>query len=278
MPAAGAARTGTTVAVDGTAAGAATGTTIETTGEATEASTTVASASTTAGTAGERLTFSIIARCRRTGQFGVAATTGVPAVGKLLTHAEAGIGAVATQARVNPYLGIDGMAYLRRSMRAKDVRDRLVDEDPAPDNRQFAVIDRHGDTAVWTGADCLDWAGSIAGNGYSLQGNRLCGRNVLAAAASAYEESEGQALADRLLAAVVAGDLAGGDRKSERSATIYIVDEEAYPLWDIRVDEHQEPVRELQRLHRIFAEEVIPEIRRMPTRENMAGEPGEDPI
>lgn len=224
------------------------------------------------------MTFSIIARCAETGQFGVAATTGVPAVGKLLTHAEAGIGAVATQARVNPYLGIDGLAYLRRSMRARNVRDRLAEEDPAPENRQFAVIDSHGDTAVWTGDDCLDWAGSIEGDGYSLQGNRLVDANVLAAAAASYEEAAGQPLADRLLAAIVAGDLAGGDRKGERSATIYVVDGEAYPLWDIRVDEHDEPVRELQRLHEVFGREVIPEIRRMPTRENMAGEAGEDPI
>ncbi|MEH6719690.1 MAG: DUF1028 domain-containing protein [Aurantimonas endophytica] len=224
------------------------------------------------------MTFSIIARCPRTGQFGIAATTGVPAVGKLLTHAAAGVGAVATQARVNPYLGIDGLACLRDGMPAREARNRLIDMDPAIQNRQFALIDRHGDTAVWTGDDCLDWAGSMEGDGYSLQGNRLAGETVLADAAAAYESGAETPLADRLLAAIVAGDLAGGDRKGERSATIYIVDTEDYPLWDIRVDEHEAPVEELQRLHALFAREVIPEIRRMPTRENMAGEAGEDPI
>nr|WP_246232569.1 DUF1028 domain-containing protein [Aurantimonas aggregata] len=224
------------------------------------------------------VTFSIVARCPETGQFGIAATTGVPAVGKLLTHAAAGVGAVATQARVNPYLGIDGLACLRDGMPAREARNRLIGMDPAIQDRQFAIIDRHGDTAVWTGDDCLDWAGSIEGEGYSLQGNRLVGENVLVDAAGAYDSAAGQPLADRLLAAVVAGDLAGGDRKGERSATIYVVDTEEYPLWDIRIDEHEAPVRELQRLHALFAREVIPEIRRMPTRENMAGEAGEDPI
>lgn len=224
------------------------------------------------------MTFSLTARCARTGQFGVAAVTAVPAVGKLLTHAAAGVGAVATQARVNPYLGIDGLNLLRQGLSAEAVRDALLTTDPAVRFRQFAVIDRKGRTAVFTGESCLDWAGALERDGFSVQGNRLAGPRVLARAADHFESLSGAALADRLLDALAEGVAAGGDAKGEVSATVYVVDTEAYPLWDIRVDDHPEPITELRRLHDVFREKVVPEIREMPTRENPAGTEGEVPI
>lgn len=103
------------------------------------------------------MTFSIVARCPRTGQFGIAAATAMPAVGKLLTHALARVGAVATQARINPYLGIDGVDLLAQGLDAQAVVDRLKLEDPRVDLRQFAVIDQTGATAAWTGSGCPAW-------------------------------------------------------------------------------------------------------------------------
>lgn len=122
------------------------------------------------------MTFSIVARCPRTGQIGVAAATAMPAVGKLLTHAAARVGAVATQAQINPYLGIDGLRFLREFSPAGEVLERLRRTDPCMELRQCAVIDSSGRTACWTGEHCLPWAGSIAGEQFCVQGNRLKGR------------------------------------------------------------------------------------------------------
>ncbi|MBA1273825.1 DUF1028 domain-containing protein [Stutzerimonas azotifigens] len=217
------------------------------------------------------MTFSIIARCPRTGQFGVAAATAMPAVGKLLTHAAARIGAVATQAQINPYLGIDGLNLLRQNRSAAEVIDQLHRTDPCMALRQCAVIDPQGRSACWTGEKCIPWAGSLAGEQFSVQGNRLAGPQVLEAIAAAFMHDPALPLVERLMEAIAAGDRVGGDRHGESSATIYVVDREQYPLWDIRVDHHPDPVAELRRLHKVFEAQVYPEILAMPTRENPAG-------
>ena len=218
------------------------------------------------------MTFSLIARCPETDMFGIAAATAMPAVGKLLTHADGGVGAVATQAKVNPYLGIDGLRLLQQGRAAREVLDILSSQDPRAQARQFAVIDRNGSTAAWTGSECIPWAGAIERRDYSVQGNRLTGPSVLEEMAEAFEASAGKPLDERLMEALEAGDRVGGDRKGERSATIYIVGREEYPLWDIRVDANPDPFAELRRLHDIFRRKLVPEIRRMPTRANPAGE------
>jgi uncharacterized Ntn-hydrolase superfamily protein len=218
------------------------------------------------------MTFSLIARCPDTGMFGVAAATALPAVGKLLTHAMGGVGAVATQAQLNPYLGIDGLNLLKHGRLANEVLDILSGQDPRAGARQFAVIDRDGNTAAWTGKQCPDWAGARSRPGLSVQGNRLAGEHVVDAIVDAFDASSGKTLDERLMEALEAGDRAGGDTKGERSATIYIADKEDYPLWDIRVDANPNPFAELRRLHDIFARDLIPEIRKMPTRANPAGD------
>lgn len=217
------------------------------------------------------MTLSIIARCPRTGQFGVAAMTAVPAVGKLLAHAAPHTGAIATQARTNPYLGIDGIALLRQRLSADDVLSKLKHADPRIEARQVAVIDAAGRTASFTGAECTPYAGALSGDAFSIQGNRLHSRRVLEAAASSFLRHADDPLAERLLEALCAGDAAGGDRHEEESASIYVMDVEDYPLWDIRVDQHPEPLVELRRLYGVFRDRLLPEILRMPTRENPAG-------
>lgn len=221
------------------------------------------------------MTFSIVARCQRSGCFGVAAVTALPAVGKLVSYAFPRAGAAATQARVNPYLGIDGIQLLRDGLSARDALARLVKADPNAKARQVALVDDSGAAAAWTGRDCLDWAGHEEWAGFSVQGNRLVGPQVLRNAAQAFEKHSGESLADRLLAALEACVAAGGDSEGEHSGAVLVVDTEEYPIWDIRVDHHQEPVAELRRLHGIFAEQLVPEIRSMPSRANPAGEPGE---
>lgn len=207
--------------------------------------------------------------------FGVAAATAMPAVGKLLTHAQGGVGAVATQAKLNPYLGIDGIRLLQQGRAAPEVLKILALQDPRAEQRQFAVLDREGRTAVWTGQKCIPWAGSEEHEEFSVQGNRLAGPHVVEAMVEAYQASSGKPFSERLMEALEAGDRAGGDAKGERSATIYIVGREEYPLWDIRVDAHPDPFRELRRLHGIFERVLLPEIKGMPTRANPAGEADE---
>ena len=224
------------------------------------------------------MTFSIVARCPRSGQFGVAAATAMPAVGKLLSHAAAGAGAVATQAQVNPYLGLDGLALLRQGLSAREVLERLKDTDPCMELRQCALIDAQGDSLCWTGDKCLPWAGSLSGEQFSVQGNRLVGPQVLDAVAEAFRHADKRPLIERLNEALDAGDRCGGDRHGESSAVIYVVDQEEYPLWDIRVDHNLDPVAELRRLHKVFAREVLPEILAMPTRDNPAGLAAEDSV
>ncbi|WP_274425252.1 DUF1028 domain-containing protein [Chelativorans sp. YIM 93263] len=222
------------------------------------------------------MTFSIVAKCAKTGQFGIAAATAMPAVGKLLTHAFTGVGAVATQARLNPYLGVDGLDLLRQGLSADEVVERLKHRDPRADLRQFAVVDASGGRAAWTGSGCPDWSGHHLDDGFTVQGNRLAGPHVLRAAAETFKQMADSPLDKRLVEALTAGDQAGGDTKGERSATVYVVDTEEYPLWDIRVDEHERPVEELRRLHDVFSRDLLPQILKMPTRANPAGEFGED--
>ncbi|QNH02713.1 DUF1028 domain-containing protein [Pseudomonas sediminis] len=224
------------------------------------------------------MTFSIVARCPRTGQFGVAAATAMPAVGKLLSHAAAGAGAVATQAQVNPYLGLDGLALLRQGLSAKEALEQLKGTDPCMELRQCALIDAQGDSLCWTGDKCLPWAGSLSGEQFSVQGNRLVGPQVLDAVTEAFRHAEKRPLIERLIEALDAGDRCGGDRHGESSAVVYVVDQEEYPLWDIRVDHNLDPVAELRRLHKVFAREVLPEILAMPTRDNPAGLAAEDSV
>ena len=212
------------------------------------------------------MTFSIVARCERTGQCGVAAATAMVAVGKLASHAMAGHGAIATQAELNPYIGYDGMRLLAGGMSAEQTLARVLKNDSDPEARQVGVIDGKGRTAAWTGHRNLRWSGHAFGRGFSVQGNRLAGPQVLDSVIRVMHATEDRPLAQRLLLAIEAGDAEGGDREGERSSTIFVFDREEYPLWDIRVDDHDEPVKELRRLFHLFEERLLPEIEKMPKR------------
>ncbi len=212
------------------------------------------------------MTFSIVARCARTGKCGVGAATAATAVGKLASHAMAHCGAVATQALINPYIGYDGLRLLARGCSAKHALEQLIATDPHPEKRQVGIVDRDGNTAAWTGRENLHWAGHRQGRGFCAQGNRMAGPRVLDAVIDTMHDTEDRELAERLLLALEAGDAEGGDRKGERSGNIFVFDREEYPQWDIRVDDHDEPVRELRRLFHLFQDELLPHMERMPTR------------
>ncbi len=217
------------------------------------------------------MTWSITARCPRTGQFGVAVSTCVPAVGSLCPYARAGAGAVATQSFVNPYLGSRGLDLLAEGMAAADVKESLLDFDPQPGLRQFAVVDREGRAAAFTGDDCDGWAGHHVGEGFVVAGNMLVGEDTITASVRAFEDASEESLAERLVRALEAGQAAGGDKRGRQSAAVKVVGTEEYAVVDLRVDEHPDPVAELRRVFGVAQEQLFPFLEMLPTRDNPAG-------
>jgi len=218
-----------------------------------------------AGTAGSEPirpthTYSIVARDSLTGQIGVAVQSHWFSVGSIVSWAEAGVGAVATQSFAEPAYGPRGLERMRGGASAREALDSLLAGDPGRELRQVAFIDREGRVAVYTGSRCIDWAGHRAGEGYSVQANLMRNDRVVDAMAAAYEKSQGT-LAERLLAALEAGEGAGGDIRGSQSAALLVVEAEASDKpWadravDLRVEDHPDPVGELRRLlavHRAY--------------------------
>ena len=201
-------------------------------------------------------TFSIVAHDRGTGSWGVAVQSRFIAVGAVVPFAEAGVGAVATQAMANVTYGPEGLAALRRGGTAERVVHDLTEADPERDHRQLGVVDARGEAAAFTGTKCLDWAGHEVGDGFTCQGNILFGPEVVRAMARTYETTPGD-LVDRLLAALAAGQREGGDRRGMQSAALLVVRKgQGYggsDRWvDVRVDDHPSPIEELVRVFRLY--------------------------
>lgn len=194
-------------------------------------------------------TFSIVARDPAAGEFGVAVATAVPAVGALVPHVCLA-GAIATQARVNVELGVEGVARLARGVPVDTALADLLRADPAPDHRQVHGIDAAGRQFAHTGAACVPWAGHRLGRDYSVAGNMLVGEATLLAMARVFEAAAGggQELAERLLDALQAGQAAGGDRRGKQSAALLVAAPEGRFYHNLRVDDHPAPVAELRRL------------------------------
>ncbi|MGY3130474.1 putative Ntn-hydrolase superfamily protein [Bradyrhizobium sp. USDA 4501] len=217
------------------------------------------------------MTWSIIARDSATGQLGIAVATRFFAVGALVPHIAPGIGAVATQALVNPYYGIDGLALLRGGNSPHEVIAALIAPDSGRESRQVHVMDARGRIAAHSGKDCIDWFGHIAGDGFSIAGNMLAGPAVLDETARVYAENERLPFAERLIKAMFAGEAAGGDKRGKQSAALLIHGAEEWPLLALRVDDHADPLRELERLEAVSREHWAPFRSFMPTRDNPAG-------
>lgn len=217
------------------------------------------------------MTFSIAAKCEKTGQFGVAVTTKVPAVGTLCPFVEAGVGAIATQSFVNPYIGINGLKYLKEGLSVQEVKDRILEEDSDPSLRQFTVVDKTGKSVAFTGDKSDGWYGEKLGENYAVAGNMLVGEDTILDTAKAFEDNPDLPLADRLIKALEAGQAAGGDKRGRQSAAVKVVSTEDYPLVDLRVDEHTDPVKELRRVYQVAEKELFPFVATLPTKENPAG-------
>lgn len=209
-------------------------------------------------------TFSIVARCQETGKLGVAISTARPAVGSLAIYAKANVGVIATQAAVNPYFGTNGLAYLEEGLSAEEVMDKVKSEDAEYEKRQLAIVDSKGRTAGYTGTDTVSWAGHYFGDQFVVAGNMLVGEAVVEAMAETYEENEGIYFPERLLAALRAGQDAGGDKRGKQSAALKVVSDVPYPVVDLRSDEHEDPVTELERIYSVAKEQLFPYINSLP--------------
>jgi uncharacterized Ntn-hydrolase superfamily protein len=203
-------------------------------------------------------TFSIVARDATTGDMGVAVQSHWFSVGSIVTWAEAGVGAIATQSFVDPGYGVKGLALLRSGMAAPAALDQLVAADAQRDGRQVAIIDTAGRVSAYTGKNAIAAAGHRVGTNFAVQANLMANDKVWPAMAAAFEATKGD-LADRMLAALDAGQAAGGDIRGRQSAAILIVKGQgtgrpwvgADRVFDLRVDDHRQPIVELRRLVRL---------------------------
>jgi len=204
-----------------------------------------------------RATFSIVAYDSVTQEVGVAVQSKYFSVGTAVPWALAGAGAIATQANVKVSLGPQALALLKTGMPASEVMKALAATDSLWDGRQVGIVDARGGAASWTGTRALDWAGGEIGPGFACQGNILAGPAVVADMAKAFRETPGE-LAERMIAALEAGQAAGGDKRGQQSAALLIVRPSAgNPEYneryiDLRVEDHKTPIKELRRVWHIF--------------------------
>lgn len=212
-------------------------------------------------------TFSIVAYDPLKDEWGVAVQSKFLAAAAVVSWAEAKTGAVATQAWANASYGPQGLRLLEQGLSAEEVVKRLIEADEGREHRQLGVVDSQGRAFAFTGSECLPWAGHIVGEGYTCQGNILVGQETVEAMAKAFEEREGE-LADRLVAALLAGQEAGGDRRGQQSAGLLLVREKGGyggftdRVIDLRVDDHPTPILELKRvleLHKLYFGETDPQ-------------------
>jgi uncharacterized Ntn-hydrolase superfamily protein len=202
------------------------------------------------------MTWSIIAR-DETGAFGVAVATRFFAVGALCPHAESSVGALCTQALINPYYGRHGLDLLRAGIAAPEVVRQLTAPDEGRDHRQLHVIDDESRIGQHTGAKCVEWCGAIEGEGFSVAGNMLAGPKVIEETARVFKESR-KPFPERLIEAMEAGEASGGDKRGKQSAALLVYSGEQYASLDLRVDDHAEPLAELRRLYDKAHERFIP--------------------
>ena len=223
------------------------------------------------------MTWSILARDGQ-GRLGLAIASRFFAVGALCLHTRRGVGALATQALMNPLYGPAGLDLLAAGQPADEVIAALLAGDAGHAHRQVHLLPATGAPAAHTGSACIDWCGQLLAQDFSVAGNMLAGPQVLEATAQAFQASAGQPLSERLLAALAAGEAAGGDKRGKQAAALRIQGDEDHAELDLRVDDHNEPVAELQRLYRKSLERFQPFIACLAGRHDAVGLTDRDQI
>ncbi len=216
------------------------------------------------------MTYSIVARDRQSGDFGVAVASRFFAVGSLVPHIRHNM-ALATQAFVNPMWGVEGAQRLSAGESASVVMADFVERDGGQAIRQAHMIDAFGHSVVHTGSDCIDWAGHAMAQGVSVAGNMLAGPEVVEHTLSCYLDNEKLSFYERLITAMEAGEAAGGDKRGRQAAALKIHSGQDYPTLDLRVDDHADPLAELRRLHSVADERAVHFAQTFATAENFSG-------
>jgi uncharacterized Ntn-hydrolase superfamily protein len=224
------------------------------------------------------MTWSIVAKDPTTGHIGIAVTTCAFAVGARVPFIATGVGAIASQAFVNPFYGLRGIELLKAGASASEVIGIVTASDEGRGDRQVHVMDMKGRFAAHTGDTCVPWAGHLVRDHFSVAGNMLAGPQVIEETARVFAAEASIPFVRRFIAALQAGEAAGGDKRGRQSAAILIHDEEEYPLVDIRVDDHTEPLVELARLEVVSRQRYIHYRTCMPSRTNPSGIVGREEI
>jgi uncharacterized Ntn-hydrolase superfamily protein len=217
------------------------------------------------------MTWSIIARDPASGRTGIIVASRFFAVGALVPHIRTGVGAIASQAFMNPYYGVMGLDLLAAGVSAQAALATLVEGDEGRANRQVHALDSRGGFAAYTGEACIAWCGQLVGEAYSIAGNMLAGSAVLEETSRSLQANGALPFAQRLIVAMQAGEAVGGDKRGKQSAALLIHDAEDYPLYDLRVDDHAEPLAELARLEEVARQRGLHFRRFMPNRQQTSG-------
>ena len=217
------------------------------------------------------MTWSIVARDAASGHLGVAIATRAFAVGALCPRFHWGVGALSSQSYSSPLAGERVLEHLAGGLDGAAAVTRALADDAGRGWRQIHGVSASGTPFAYTGDSCVDWCGHWTGDGVSVAGNMLAGPAVVAATAEAWENGADKPFAARLLAALTAGEAAGGDKRGKQSAALRVVGSEAHSEVDIRVDDHLEPLTELTRLFKLFWQERRPHFSTMPTRADPSG-------
>lgn len=217
------------------------------------------------------MTWSVAAHDPATGAFAVAVATRAFAVGAYCPFVRVGIGAVSTQSMTNRYLGPAVLDGLARGLPPDAAIEGALAGDAGRGIRQVHAVDRHGNTAAWTGQNCVEWCGGVALPHVSVAGNMLANPRVVAATLDAYRAGSALDLPERLMSAMEAGEAAGGDRRGRQSAAMVLVTAEDFPDLDLRVDDHAAPLAELRRLLALWRREGAPRLGMAPSRANPSG-------
>jgi uncharacterized Ntn-hydrolase superfamily protein len=217
------------------------------------------------------MTWSIVAYDPNTDAFAVAVATKAFAVGASCPFVRAGVGAVSTQSMTNRYLGPAILDAMQRGLPPAAANEGALAGDEGRGIRQVHAVDRHGCIAAWTGKNCVAWCGSVSAAGISVAGNMLAGEKTISATLAAWKANPALTMPDRLMRAMEAGEVAGGDRRGKQSAAMLMVTTEDFPDLNIRVDDHANPLPELRRLLSIWKQEGVPRLGIAPSKANPSG-------
>lgn len=217
------------------------------------------------------MTWSIVAHDPNRDAFAVAVATKAFAVGASCPFVRSGIGAVSTQSMTNRYLGPAVLDGLARGLHPAAAIQGALAGDEGGGLRQVHAVDRFGRAAAWTGGNCVEWCGSVSAGGVSVAGNMLAGPDVVAATLAAWKSGGALDMPDRLMAAMEAGEAAGGDRRGRQSAAMVMITTEDFPDLNLRVDDHAVPLEELKRLLTLWRAQGVPRLGMAPSKANPSG-------